>query len=147
MIYYPLQVPTEKITILCCYKAQVTAVQRHLSGELRAVTVYTVDNFQGDEQDVIILSTVRNNDVLPYRSGFLRSRSRSCVACSRAKRGLFVLGHAGLLRSANEHWKAVVDDLLSEDDDEHRDGLSLLTRDNTIVFVQTPNDIEQLWHS
>jgi len=51
--------------------------------ELLSVEVKTVDSFQGDEKDIIILSTVRNNKV--GNIGFLDSGGRANVALTRAR--------------------------------------------------------------
>lgn len=54
--------------------------------------MYTVDSYQGEENEVILLSLVRGN---PDSSvGFLRSKNRVVVALSRAQRGLYVFGNA-----------------------------------------------------
>lgn len=49
----------------------------------RGVRVTVVDNFQGEENDIIILSLVRSNE--ENKIGFLRTDNRICVALSRAK--------------------------------------------------------------
>lgn len=49
----------------------------------RDVRVTVVDNFQGEENDIILLSLVRSND--ENKIGFLRTDNRICVALSRAK--------------------------------------------------------------
>ena len=69
-----------------------------LSNMLRIVTV---DNFQGEEAKVIIFSAVRSN--MLSKVGFLKSRNRINVACSRARDGFYVLGNASLM-SGVEHW-------------------------------------------
>jgi hypothetical protein len=50
--------------------------------------VTAVDNFQGEENKIILLSLVRSND--QERIGYLREANRVCVALSRAKEGLYV---------------------------------------------------------
>lgn len=47
--------------------------------------ITVVDNFQGEESDIILLSLVRSNaeDVV----GFLKTENRVCVALSRARHG------------------------------------------------------------
>lgn len=49
----------------------------------RDVRVTVVDNFQGEENDIILLSLVRSNE--ENKIGFLRTDNRICVALSRAK--------------------------------------------------------------
>jgi superfamily I DNA and/or RNA helicase len=58
---------------------------------LVAVRVTSVDNYQGEENDVIILSLVRNNR--GGNVGFLSTDNRVCVALSRARNGLFIFGN------------------------------------------------------
>lgn len=60
-----------------------------------AVTVGTVDGFQGQERDVIILSLVRAND--SGNIGFLRDLRRMNVAITRARMKLIVIGNAQTL--------------------------------------------------
>lgn len=52
----------------------------------------TVDNFQGEEAKVVVVSLVRANP--QRRVGFLRTQNRINVLVSRAQHGLFLLGHA-----------------------------------------------------
>jgi hypothetical protein len=67
----------------------------------------------GEENDIIILSLVRNNDVKSV--GFLRTPNRVCVALSRARHGLFMIGNIeALVGSENpnsdipvSHWRDV----------------------------------------
>lgn len=60
--------------------------------------MFTVDSYQGEENDIIILSLVRSNDDLGI--GFLDSRNRLVVALSRARRGLYIFGNAITLTAA-----------------------------------------------
>ncbi len=61
--------------------------------------VFTVDSYQGEENDIILLSLVRSNSNLSI--GFLDSKNRLVVAISRARRGLYLFGDARTL-AANE---------------------------------------------
>jgi len=57
------------------------------------VTLRTVDNFQGEEATIVILSLVRNTSSGNHGTiGFLRSPNRTNVLLSRAKHGMFMLG-------------------------------------------------------
>jgi superfamily I DNA and/or RNA helicase len=53
--------------------------------------ITAVDNFQGEENDIILLSLVRSNP--QNRIGYLSEANRICVALSRAKKGLYVIGN------------------------------------------------------
>lgn len=87
--------------IISPYRAQVRLIRRllklqkffrHLHGQ---ISVGTVDGFQGQERDVIILSMVRDND--EGQIGFLRDLRRMNVAITRARMKLIVLGNAETL--------------------------------------------------
>ena len=51
--------------------------------EFEGVRVSSVDNYQGEENDLILLSLVRSNN--DNDIGFLKMNNRICVALSRAK--------------------------------------------------------------
>lgn len=54
---------------------------------LEDVRITVVDNYQGEENDIILLSLVRSND--DGDVGFLKVENRVCVALSRAKHGMY----------------------------------------------------------
>ena len=59
---------------------------------LQSIRIATVDNFQGEEAKVIIVSLVRSN---PKRNvGFLRTENRINVLLSRAKHGMYLIGNS-----------------------------------------------------
>lgn len=69
-----------------------------------------MDNFQGEESNIILLSLVRSN--VEGKVGFLRTENRVCVALSRAKHGLFIAGNMDQLKQSSELWKSVDTDLI-----------------------------------
>ncbi|KIJ49701.1 hypothetical protein M422DRAFT_66154 [Sphaerobolus stellatus SS14] len=92
----------------------------------KKVWLRTIDNFQGEEAKIIILSLVRNSgsdddqDALllgAVRSsiGFLKSRNRTNVALSRAQHGLYIMGNANDLAKKSLMWASIVDILDNED--------------------------------
>ncbi|KAF1986979.1 putative DEAD helicases superfamily protein [Aulographum hederae CBS 113979] len=96
--------PGSKISILTTYagqKALISDVLKHrcktnrLFGMPRIVT--TVDKYQGEQNDYIILSLVRTS-----RVGYLRDIRRLTVALSRARLGLYVLGRASIFETCFE---------------------------------------------
>lgn len=55
------------------------------------ILVKTVDDYQGEENDYVILSLVRSNQ--EGKIGFVADENRICVAISRARLGLFIFGN------------------------------------------------------
>ena len=55
------------------------------------ISINTVDGFQGQERDVIVISMVRSND--DGQVGFLRDLRRMNVAITRARMKLMLIGH------------------------------------------------------
>ena len=95
---------------------QVRHIRRLLAdafGEERAAAleVGSVDGFQGREKEVIIMSAVRSDHGRDnWRGiGFVKDPRRVNVSMTRAKRSLFVLGHAETLRR-DPLWEALLED-------------------------------------
>ncbi len=59
---------------------------------MQNVRLATVDNFQGEEAKVVIISLVRSNE--EKKCGFLRTSNRINVLLSRAKHGMYLIGNA-----------------------------------------------------
>ncbi|KAF4525633.1 hypothetical protein B566_EDAN001232, partial [Ephemera danica] len=106
-----------KITILTTYKGQMFYMKKEIRNgnhnTIRGVHVTVVDNFQGEENDIILLSLVRSN--AEGRIGFLATENRVCVALSRARQALYIVGNMELLSGASDIWKAVQASLLDID--------------------------------
>ena len=66
----------------------------------------TVDSFQGQETDLVVFSATRSNAFGDM--GFLRDPRRLCVAITRARRGLILVGDVRTLRTSH-HWAALID--------------------------------------
>ncbi|MBY0479438.1 MAG: AAA family ATPase [Chitinophagaceae bacterium] len=74
------------------YAWQVTAAKEVLPKQLR---ISTIDSFQGQEKETIIVSLVRSNDEGVI--GFLKDYRRMNVAITRAKEQLFVIGDSATI--------------------------------------------------
>ena len=89
------------VGIISPYRAQVQLLRQQLRKSeylkpfRRAITVNTVDGFQGQERDVIVISLVRSND--EGQIGFLRDLRRMNVAITRARMKLIILGDRSTL--------------------------------------------------
>lgn len=83
------------------YKAQVQYLRRLVLNDAffkpyrQAITINTVDGFQGQERDVILISLVRANE--EGQIGFLNDLRRMNVAITRARMKLIILGDASTL--------------------------------------------------
>lgn len=90
-----------RIGIVTMYKEQVFELKRVFRARYGAdidsvIDFNTVDGFQGQEKDIIILSCVRGGK---GTVGFLSDRRRVNVALTRAKSNMFVIGNAEHLRN------------------------------------------------
>lgn len=77
------------------YLRQLIRKREYFKPYRHLITVNTVDGFQGQERDVILISMVRSND--DGQIGFLRDLRRMNVAITRARMKLIVLGNAETL--------------------------------------------------
>jgi len=75
--------------------------------------VTVVDNYQGEESDIILLSLVRSNE--KGNVGFLKTENRICVALSRAKCGLYIMGNMENLCNSGNLWKNIKETLIHQD--------------------------------
>jgi hypothetical protein len=71
-------------------EAEISDGQKDAIDMANLLRLATVDNFQGEEAKIIILSTVRSGG----RPGFLKTANRVNVACSRARDGFYVVGNS-----------------------------------------------------
>lgn len=83
------------------YKAQIQYIRSLIKKDgyfkpfRKLITVHTVDGFQGQERDVIVISLVRSNN--EGQIGFLQDLRRMNVAITRARMKLIILGNASTL--------------------------------------------------
>ncbi|GKZ35274.1 hypothetical protein AbraIFM66950_005868, partial [Aspergillus brasiliensis] len=82
------------------------------STALQTVRAATIDNFQGEEAKVVVISLVRSN--AQRRCGFLRTSNRINVLLSRAKHGMYIIGNAATSMDV-PMWRQVVEILKSQD--------------------------------
>ena len=89
------------VGIISPYRAQVQYLRRQIKKKEWAkpyrqlISVNTVDGFQGQERDIILISLVRAND--DGQIGFLRDLRRMNVAITRARMKLIILGDASTM--------------------------------------------------
>lgn len=104
----------DDIGIITPYTQQVKTIRAELLKANQTVPkVGSVEEFQGQERKIILLSTVRTTqrhqrDDIKYSLGFVRSPERMNVAISRARALLVIFGSAKLL-SRDKDWKFLID--------------------------------------
>ncbi|KAJ7338266.1 hypothetical protein JRQ81_011010 [Phrynocephalus forsythii] len=103
-----------QINILTPYHGQVMRIRALLlQAEMENVSAHAVDDFQGEENDIVLLSLVRSNR--QGSIGFLRDKNRLCVALSRAKKGFYCIGNLEVLSACSPLWKRMVGLLKAKD--------------------------------
>jgi len=110
-------VPPSKITVLCSYRGQVLEIKKCFQSTeipaLENITVTTIDSFQGQENDIILISLVRSNK--EGKIGYLSQMNRLCVAISRARCGLYLFGnHSQFGRASQKGWQVVSNAMLNK---------------------------------
>ncbi|XP_061171964.1 NFX1-type zinc finger-containing protein 1-like [Saccostrea echinata] len=136
----------QDITILTPYSGQMFCIRDLMpKNEFAGIRISILDNYQGEENDIILLSLVRSNK--EGRIGFLKKENRICVALSRAKIGLYVIGNfkmiekftrkTNLLRSAIDKMKK---------SGALGDGLPLFCQNHPgtqRIYAKTPDDFDK----
>ncbi|WP_375444550.1 AAA domain-containing protein [uncultured Fibrella sp.] len=91
------------IAVISPYKQQLVVLNEQLNHvpDLQpyraAISVNTIDSFQGQERDIVYISMTRSND--RGEIGFLSDIRRMNVAMTRARKKLVVIGDSGTLAS------------------------------------------------
>lgn len=93
--------------------------------------ITSVDNFQGEDNKIILLSLVRSNT--DGNIGYLSFKNRICVALSRAKLGLYIIGNMNILSKASDVWKQIYIEL--ENQEAIGPGLDLICKHQIVQKV------------
>ncbi|KAA8532354.1 hypothetical protein F0562_032391 [Nyssa sinensis] len=131
------------VGVVSPYAAQVAAIQQKLGQKYEnhcsfTVKVKSIDRYQGGEDDIIILSTVRSTS--GGSIGFISSPHRTNVALTRARNCLWILGNEKTLTSSGSVWKELITDAkvrqcyFNADKDE----------DLTKVIVEVKKELDEL---
>ncbi|KAG9356146.1 hypothetical protein JZ751_000990 [Albula glossodonta] len=129
-----------QITVLTTYTGQLHCLKKIMTkSEFRGVLLSSVDRYQGEENDIIILSLVRSNK--EGKTGFLKIPNRVCVALSRAKKGLFCIGNMTMLSSV-PLWSKIINTLRSHE----QVGEALMLRCENHPATLTPVSKEEDFH-
>ncbi|KAG7441318.1 RNA helicase [Guyanagaster necrorhizus] len=105
-----LRITDDDIGVIAPYHAQVLKIRNILRGRYDGIKVGSVEEFQGQERKVIIISTVRSSREfvefdLRHTLGFVASPRRFNVAVTRAKALLVIIGDPAVL-SLDPLWRS-----------------------------------------
>eukprot|EP00730_Choanoeca_flexa_P018713 TRINITY_DN9119_c0_g1_i1.p1 TRINITY_DN9119_c0_g1~~TRINITY_DN9119_c0_g1_i1.p1 ORF type:complete len:694 (+),score=142.71 TRINITY_DN9119_c0_g1_i1:125-2206(+) len=106
--------PVKDIGVVAPYRAQVRTIRHHLRARgLRDVRVGNMDDYQGQEERIIIISTTLTPEVMPSSAeplpsqvgpiAIFKSPRRFNVAITRAKALCIVIGHPDAVKR-DQHW-------------------------------------------
>ncbi|QCD92739.1 regulator of nonsense transcripts 1 [Vigna unguiculata] len=112
-LYKDSRTRTVSVGVISPYKAQVIAIQDAIGKRIGSdvdhnfsVKVCTADDVQGGEEDVIIISTVRYNNM--GFVGFISNLPRTNVALTRARYCLWIVGNGETLMNSGSIWERIV---------------------------------------
>lgn len=142
------------ITILSAYNDQVRKIRRKVTDISKTIRVNerrlesrvhitAVDNFQGEENRIILLSLVRSN--AECKLGHLGDPQRICVSLSRAKEGLYIFGNFEMIDNRkNMLWMEIIN--TAKEIGVIGENISLVCQNHpkTITKVSTPQDFEKV---
>ncbi|NXS11506.1 ZNFX1 protein, partial [Neodrepanis coruscans] len=131
-----------QITILTTYTGQLYCLRKLMPVKIfEGVKIHVVDKYQGEENDIILLSLVRSNK--EERTGFLQIPNRICVALSRAKKGLYCIGNMRML-SKVPLWSKIIHTLQEKGHIGHSLMLCCQNHPETKTLVSTAADFSQV---
>lgn len=132
----------EEVTILTTYNGQTERIQQDLRTDfpdLSQVKVKTVDNFQGEESNIVILNLVRSNN--ENAIGYLTLKNRICVALSRARFGFYMIGNMEVLSKKSPIWSEISQKLINKAS--IGDSINLKCPSHgDIIRIKAPEDFE-----
>ncbi|KAJ3286671.1 hypothetical protein HK104_008917 [Borealophlyctis nickersoniae] len=109
-------VPNRSIAILTPYKGQLMLLRKQLGSSVfsakdpvNSCLISTVDRFQGDEADVVIISLVIDSK---SRTPFVKLVNRMIVLLSRARVGMYIVGNVDYFGdNPVQHWAKTLEKL------------------------------------
>ena len=131
-----------RITVLTTYTGQLLQLKRLMpKARFQGVRLCTVDNFQGEENDIILLSLVRSNE--DNKIGFLGISNRVCVALSRARMGFYCIGNLTMLAGKSDLWQKIKTELEQQQSIGHALPTYCENHKNTKVEMVTAKDFKK----
>jgi len=134
-----------QITILTTYSGQMFLFSKYMpKTTFEGVHVTPVDNYQGEENDIILLSLVRSNK--DGNIGFLNIANRVCVALSRARKGCFIIGNGNQLADGSRLWHNILASMKTHNRVVDSLPLACHKHPETVTKVSSENDFQLVPH-
>ena len=130
-----------QITILTLYTGQMFALRKLARNAQISVRITPVDNFQGEEDDIILLSLVRSNT--SGKIGFLKVSNRVCVSLSRAKKGFFVIGNMDQIAGQSVLWNGIIEMMKKKGRVVEALPLTCQNHPDNRILAKNPKDFDQ----
>uniref|UniRef100_A0A8C0YTZ7 Zinc finger NFX1-type containing 1 n=2 Tax=Canis lupus familiaris TaxID=9615 RepID=A0A8C0YTZ7_CANLF len=131
-----------QITILTTYTGQLFCLRKLMPAKTFAgVKVHVVDKYQGEENDIVLLSLVRSNQ--EGKVGFLQISNRICVALSRAKKGMYCIGNMQMLAKV-PLWSKIIHTLRENNQIGRTLQLCCQNHPDTHTFVSKASDFQKV---
>ncbi|KAL3582369.1 hypothetical protein D5086_016701 [Populus alba] len=132
-----------RVGVISPYTAQVGAIQEKLGKKYEnidgfSVKVSSIDGFQGGEEDIVIISSVRSNT--GGAIGFMYDPRRINVALTRARHCLWILGNERTLSNSESIWEKLVHDAKERNCFFHADE----DKDLAKAIVEVKKEFDQL---
>ncbi|XP_017883205.1 uncharacterized protein LOC108626822 [Ceratina calcarata] len=91
----------QKVVIQTKIKQKISSLSEVIKKKIK-IEINTVDGFQGQERDIILMSCVRSQKI-----GFLSDKQRLCVALTRAKHCLIICGNFNVFKR-DDMWSSLL---------------------------------------
>ncbi|KAK2142651.1 hypothetical protein LSH36_929g00077, partial [Paralvinella palmiformis] len=132
----------KQITILTPYTGQLARIRKLLHDkQMQEIRTCAIDNFQGEENDIVLVSLVRSND--EGRIGFVGDDNRICVTLSRAKKGMILIGDSSILSQMNSLWSKVIQSLRADGCIGPTLTLCCVNHKDQIILAKTAQDFDR----
>ncbi|RXG56748.1 NFX1-type zinc finger-containing protein 1 [Armadillidium vulgare] len=105
------------------------------------IRISVLDNYQGEESNIILLSLVRSNE--ERRVGFVKVDNRITVALSRAKHGMFIIGNMSQMAESSSLWREIQNKLISGGNIGSKMKLVCSNHPNEIMEVRSLEDFNK----
>lgn len=108
-----------------------------LRDKISSIKVRTVDSFQGEEADIVIICSVRSNppENRKNKIGFLGLENRINVMLSRARNGMYIVGNSTHLSKSSDNWEMIIEMMKSQ---------NLISEELPITCINHPNSIRHI---